>query len=631
MKNLFIPLLISLTFFSISNTIYAQNIDTDNSDLKAWIDTQFAEGLEAFNIPGATFILMQGDSILHSNGYGIANIETKTPVNHETSIFGIASISKTFVATAIMQLVEDGKVQLDHDINTYLKTFQIEYKYGEPITIKHLLTHTAGFDERNIGISVRSEKDVIPLAQFLKTSMPPQIRPPGEALTYSNYVYNLLGLIVEEVSGLSFDEYVQEMILKPLEMNNSGFKRQDNLRENYVASYLQKDSQLIPYKPDFGLGYPCGGFSSTASDMGHYISMYLNFGNFNGTQILDSTTVVQMQKTAFKHYEKAENGWLLGFYDYNWKGLHVVTHAGGIQGFASELILIPDKNIGLFLCVNASSITHTESRRFISGFLNKLLPKLLPDVLNKEQIFKSIPKMGVVEEPLTTFSGTYRYTRYARSTIDKLAVLIGFAPELEIVSKGDTLEAVEFNAKLIPISNLTFYSTTYHTYMAFGRNKKGEIAYFFPDGTQSYQKLKWYEPVKFQLYWIGSIVLILLIAIITSGIRRIFRGGKKSHLIKKVNFTIAFLILVFLSLIAFVLIKTNPQEFFYGLPLLIKILLVFPFIIILLEFFGIGLLIKSWRSRELGTFDLIYQTVIIVAGMAFIPWLMYWNLIGFNY
>ena len=606
-------------------------METNKIDLNVWIDTQFEEGMDSFNIPGATFILMQGDSILHMNGYGIADIETNTPVTSEFSIFRIASISKTFVATAIMQLFEEGKLQLDQDINQYLKTFQIEYKFGEPITIKHLLTHTAGFDVRNIGTAVRTEKNVISLAQYLKKRMPPQIRPPGEALTYSNHGYALLGLIVEEVSDLPFDEYVRKRILKPLGMNSSGFKRQPELKNNYVTSYLQKENLLIPYELDFSLRYPAGSFNSTASDMGHYISMYLNNGNFHGAQILDSTTIVQMHKTAFKHFEEAENGWLLGFYEYKWNGLKIVTHGGDIQGFASELMLIPEKNIGLFLCVNASSFPGSKSRIFISSFINKLWPKLMPDVLVEKENSKSIPKIGSVAEPLETFSGTYRSTRYAQTTLDKLAVLIGGVTEVEIISKGDTLEILEWKDKFVPISDLTFYSTKYKIYRAFGRNTQGKISYFFPSGISSFHKLKWYEHDKIQIYWIGSIVLILLISIIVSVIRKLFIRNKKSHSIKKIIFPIALWIILFLALIAYVLIKTDLQEFTYGMPLRLKMILVLPFLFIPLELYSVWLLIKAWRAKELGTFDLIYQSIIVVAALAFIPWLMYWNLIGFNY
>ena len=632
MYNLLLLLLLPFLFFiQEKDTLSAPNNGLARTDLKVWIDKQFEEGMDSFNIPGATFILMEGDSILHMQGYGVIDIETNTAVNSELSLFGIGSISKTFVGTAIMQLFEEGKLQLDQDINKYLKTFQIDYKFGDPVTIKQLLTHTAGFDERNIATTVRTQDEVISLTQYLQNRMSPQIRPAGEALTYSNHGYALLGLIVEEVSDLPFHEYVTKVILEPLGMNSSDFMFQPDLKENYVVSYLQKDSLLIPYKLDFLLDYPAGSMKSTASDMGTYISMYLNKGTYKGVQILDSTTVKQMHETAFKHFQEADGGWLLGFYEDRWKGLKIVQHGGAVQGFASELMLIPEKNIGLFLSINASSIPASKTRLFISSFVDKLWEKLMPEMLVESDTFINTPANGSVTEPITKFTGTYRFTRYAQTTIDKLAVFIGFAPEVKITANGDSLEIVAWNDKLIPISDLIFYSTKDKKYKAFGRNAQGKLSYFFPSGTSSFHKLKWYEPIGFQIYWVGSIVLILLISIIVSIARKFFVPNKQSHLIRKINFTIAFLIIIFLGHIAYVLITTDPQEFSYGMPLLIKITLVLPLLFIPLTLYSGWLLIKAWLFKKLGTYESIYQSIIVVAAFTFIPWLYYWNLIGFNF
>ncbi len=629
MKYLLITLLMICSIFSFENITYSQNTDDQKTDLSAWIDSSFTTGLDSLNIAGATIILMQGDSVLHMNGYGLADIEANTPVNHNTSIFGVASVSKTFVATAIMQLVEEGKIALDRDVNNYLTSFQLEYNFNDSITVRHLLTHTAGLEDRNIGTAVRNEKDVISLAHYLKTQMAQQIRPAGVAISYSNHGYALLGLIVEEVSGLAFHEYVKQRILNPLEMNDSGFKRQDELKENYVTSYLQKGKQLIPYQPNFQLYYPAGSLSTTAADMGHYISMHLNDGRFKGNQVLDSTTVVQMHETAFKHYEKSEVGWLLGFAESRWNGIKLVRHAGGIQGFASDLILIPEKNIGLFLCVNSSSMPEGKSRIFINQFTHNLLSRLIPDSIVEKEKAKDKPTIGVVDEPLEVFTGRYRSTRHAYTTFDKLSILTGFCFELEVVSNDSILEIVEFNNKLVPISDLTFHSN-YNYYLAFGRDTKGDISYLFSEA-YSFYKLKWYEPVKFQRLWVGSIVLILLTYIIVSAVRKLFVRNKNSHLIKTINFSLASLIVLFIAVLAFGLIKIDPQEYFNGLPLLIKVALIIPFLIIPLVFAAIYLLTKAIRFRELATFDLIYQSFIVVAVLFFIPWLTYYNLIGLNY
>lgn len=629
MKHLLITLLIVCSFISFENKIYSQNANDQTSDLNSWIDSQFKEGMDSFNIAGATIVLMKGDSILHINAYGLADIESNTPVDYNSSIFGIGSVSKTFVATAVMQLVEEGNLELDRDINSYLTTFQLEYKFNDSITVRHLLTHTAGFDDRNIGTSVLAENDVIPLAQYLKKRMPPQIRPSGQVISYSNHGYALLGLIVEEVSGLAFHEYIKQRILNPLEMDCSGFKRQAKLKENYVTSYLQKGDQLIPYQSDFELNYPAGALGTTASDMGHYIAMFLNNGNYKGVQILDSASIAKMYNTPFRHYEKSKYGWLYGFPESDWYGMKLYGHGGAIQGFASQLSLLPEKNIGLFISANSSSYPNSESRVFIDNFIYDLLKRLIPESLVEKEEPKASLRIGSVDEPLDKFTGTYRYTQYAHKTFDKVGILIGLAPEIEIALKGDTLNVMPWNDKLVPVSDLTFYSK-YGNYVAFGKNTKGEISYFFAEAF-SYQKLKWYEPVKFQMLWIGSIILILLIYIVVSAVRKLFNRNKKSHLIKKLNFSLASLIVAFLVMLAYGLITTDPLDFFYGVPLLINIALVIPFLVIPLVFTNIYLLIKAIRLKELGTFSLIYQSIILVAVLFFIPWLMYYNLIGFNY
>lgn len=628
MKQLLTTILLILIYFSSADKIHSMNTGDPTSGLNAWIDSTFTSGLDSFNIVGATVILVQGDSVLHINGYGVSDISSNTAVNSNTSIFGVASVSKTFTATAIMQLVEDGKIALDRDVNRYLTSFQLEYNFNDSITVEHLLTHTAGLEDRNIGTAVRTEEDVIPLAQYLKTQIAQQIRPAGVAITYSNHGYALLGLIVEEVSGLPFHAYVKQQILNPLEMNYSGFKKQAEFKENYVTSYLQKGKQLIPYQPNYKLYYPAGSLSTTAADMGNYIAMFLNDGHFKGNQILDSTTIAQMHETAFKHYEKSDIGRLLGFAESYWNGKRLVKHGGGLQGFASELTLIPEKNIGFFLCVNSSNMMEGKSRMFINQFTYSLLSRLIPDNIVEKEKAKVLPKLGSVDEPLETFTGKYRWTRHAYTTLDKLSILL-YGYEIEVVSNDSTLEIVQWNDKLVPISDLTFHST-FDKYVAFGKDTKGDISYFFID-QYSYNKLKWYEPLKFQMFWIGSIIFILLVYITASAIRHLFVRNKKRLLIKTINFSLASLIVLFIAVLAFSLLKIDPQEFFIDVPLLLKIALVLPFLIIPLAFAAIYLLTKAIRFRELGSLGLIYQSLITFAALCFIPWLMYYNLIGFNY
>lgn len=299
------------------------------------------------------------------------------------------------------------------------------------------------------------------------------------------------------------------------------------------------------------------------------------------------------------------------------------------QGFTSDLILIPELNTGFFISVNASSMLNSPSHAFIHPFSMELLSKLLPEYKVGNGRSAISPKVGRVAEPLNAFSGYYRKTNYPHKSLDKIALFMGFAQEIEIESNDSALEIQEWHDILSPVSNLTFYST-YNKYVAFGKSTKGEISYFLNDAFV-YEKLKWYEPIKFQIYWVCSIVLILLIYILARAVERFYLRKKRSHCIYKINFLLASLIIIFLAMLALFVITTVPSELFNGIPLLLNISLILPFVIISIIIISLYLLTKAFRYKELGAIDLIFQSVIATAALAFIPWLMYYNFIGFNY
>jgi len=279
--------------------------------------------------------------------------------------------------------------------------------------------------------------------------------------------------------------------------------------------------------------------------------------------------------------------------------------------------------------VNSSNEHQQKSRMFMEQFKNDLFARLMPECMVQKETVSISPKAGAVDEPLKMFAGIYRHENYAHTTLDKVGLLLGLAYEIEIVSNDSALEIVEWQDKLVPISDLTFLGN-WNRYQAFDRNTKGDISYFFTDD-YAYEKLKWYEPLKFQRVWVGSIFLILLIYIISSCIGKLFVRNRERHLLKKINFSLASLIILFIVVFAYALFTNDPIKLFYGIPSLMKFALVLPLLIIPFELFAIYLVAKAIRFKELGTFNLIYQSIIVVATLFFIPWLMYYNLVGFNY
>ncbi|MGD1947825.1 MAG: serine hydrolase domain-containing protein [Croceivirga sp.] len=625
MRNKHIFLFI-VAFLSTYCFCFSQDLIKAPSALTNWIDTQFIKSLDSLHIPGATITLVHGDSIIHCKGYGLADIEKKIPVSDST-LFGVASISKTFVGVSIMKLYEQGKLSLDKDINNYLTSIKVDYDYGRPITICNLLTHTAGIDESNLANRVKTEKEFVPLAQFLRDRLPPQISLSGEVLSYSNYGYALLGLIIEDISGLTFDEYVRQNILRPLEMNRSSFKRQSIYQKDYAKSYTLKDDVLFAYSKGFPLQYPAVSLDASSSAMSNYISMLLKNGKYEGKIILDSVTVSKMFTSAFKHYEKAQNGWMYGFYEDYWKGLRIVQHDGDIDGFASTLVLIPEKELGMFIAINASSLTDKTNRHFIQKFVKNLLNKIFPKHSNSA-IDNKKPQIGSVVKPLKSFSGAYRHTRYANSTVEKLGLFIVIVPEIDIGLINDSILVLGNNERLIPISNLTFFAEKQAKYVAFKENEDGDISYFFSDN-QSFHKLKWFETIDFHLWMIVTIVLVFIIFIFGCLIRQFFIIKRQMHILGKINITITFLSLLFLTTLGLVLLRTDPNDFVYGVPFILKVSLLIPPVIIALVIWSFYLLIRTVLKKKMDFWNLNY--LVNLMAILFIIWLGFWNLIGLNY
>jgi CubicO group peptidase (beta-lactamase class C family) len=213
---------------------------TDEQEVEAFLDGYVGHQLEDYYIPGATVSVVKDGEVLFTRGYGKANVEKGEPVLADKTLFRIASITELFTTTAVMQLAEEGKLDLHRDVNIYLTDVEIPNTYhGRPVTLHHLLTHSAGFEEHYTGSGARDASDVEPLDEYLSEQMPARVRPPGEVSSYSNYGMSLAGIVVQEVSGVPFDRYVEENVLDPLRMESTTTVQPPvpKLRERLATGY----------------------------------------------------------------------------------------------------------------------------------------------------------------------------------------------------------------------------------------------------------------------------------------------------------------------------------------------------------------------------------------------------------
>jgi CubicO group peptidase (beta-lactamase class C family) len=366
-----------------------EKILIEPDELESFVDDFMAEQLDQRHIPGLTIIVVQDGQVLLAKGYGSANLEKKVAFDSNETVVRIASISKLFVATAVMQLVEQGKLDLHADVNQYLgnSAFQVDDTFPEPVTLAHLLTHTSGYGE-----STENNTDpaaIPPLETYLAENMPPRLEPPGESWIYSGHGMAIAALVVEKVSGLPFDQYVLENILEPLDMSQSYYLLSPPLPDDLAMGYVHQDGEYIPQLIEYYGDYPAASLVSTAADMAKFMIAHLQEGCYQDRCILQSATVTEMHQRqtdtefgghAYGFIEGIKNGQRLighnGFIEGIKNGQRLIGHSGAIHGFGNILDLFPAHDLGYFFSFNlecmdssACGIISEFRQQFVDRFL----------------------------------------------------------------------------------------------------------------------------------------------------------------------------------------------------------------------------------------------------------------------
>src|SRR6266487_1250782 len=321
------------------------------ADFETFLDALIPSQLRNRNIAGAVVSVVKDGQVLFQKGYGYADVEEKKPVLPDQTLFRPGSISKLFTATAVMQLVEQGKLDLDRAVNDYLD-FPIPKTYPEPVTLRQLLTRTGGFEETLKNLFVAHESDIKPLRTYLVNEMPARIFPPGKIPSYSNYGFTLAGYIVERASGEKFERYVENHILKPLGMNNSTFDQPlpPRLVPQMSKGYLSASKK--PRDFEFVQAAPAGALTTTAADMTRFMLAFLQDGAVDGVSILKPETVRQMETRQFEFYPMLP-GLGITFMEYLIDPVRIIAHGGDTVYFHSDMILVPDAHLGYFLSYNS--------------------------------------------------------------------------------------------------------------------------------------------------------------------------------------------------------------------------------------------------------------------------------------
>ena len=356
------------------------------TDVESWLDGYMPFALSVDDIAGASIAVVKDGQILTERGYGYADVARHVPVDPERTLFRPGSVSKLVTWTAVMQLVEQHKLDLDQDVNTYLD-FRIPPFQGQPITLRQIMTHTAGFAERAKDISFYDAHNLQSLSDFLKAWIPPQIFAPGTTPAYSNWATTLAGYIVQRSSGLSFDDYVEQHIFTPLGMHNSTFRQPlpANLAPQMAIGYAQASQ---PGKPFEIIGpAPAGALSSSAGDMARFMIAHLQNGELDGHRILEPATAEMMHDSPLDRVDPKSlipplNRMELGFFETNINGHEVIGHLGDIEHFHTILHLFIKDGVGLYVSFNSAGkggAVQPLRAALFEDFANRYFPSHLQD------------------------------------------------------------------------------------------------------------------------------------------------------------------------------------------------------------------------------------------------------------
>lgn len=373
-------------------------LDERVAGLEDFIDGAMAMGIANREVAGAVFVLVKDGEVVIQKGYGFADVEARKPVDPARTLFRPGSVSKLFTWTAVMQLVEQGKLDLDDPVDRHLD-FEIPETFPQKITVRHLLDHSAGFEDGYKDMFVASPDEYQELGPWLASHIPARVREPGVEVSYSNYSTAVAGYIVQRISGEDFSDYIDRHIFQPLGMTRSTFREPlpQSWQTDVAIGYEWKDGRFEaqPAELIYNIA-PAGSLYSTGADMARFVEAHLQDGRLGDARILQADTAKRM-RTRLAANSPGLPGIGHGFLETRASNPRIIGHGGNTGEFHSNLILIPEADVGFFISLtggNEASIARSELSAMV-------VERLVPTVRLPEWT-------GAPGEPV---EGTYRTNR----------------------------------------------------------------------------------------------------------------------------------------------------------------------------------------------------------------------------
>ncbi len=474
-------------------------------DLDGWLDGLMPYALARGDLAGAVIVVVKDGQVVTQRGFGYADVAKRTPVDPDKTLFRPGSVSKLFTWTAVLPVVAAGRIDLDKDINAYLD-FQIPAYLGKPVTMRQLMTHTAGFEEHGKRTIFEDIKFNISLGDYVKVQ-PKRIYAAGTTPSYSNYGTALAGYIVERTSKMSFDDYIEQRIFRPLGMAQSTFRQPlPKGFEPHMAAGYRKGSDAASKFEIVGPA-PAGALSSTGADMAKFMIAHLN----QGAGLMKPETAKTMHDTPLTLLPPL-NRMELGFFETNINGRQVIAHLGDTQLFHSALHLFMNEKIGLYLSVNATG-AEGSAGPVRKALFEKFADRYLPG--NEMPATRVDAKTSA--EHARMLAGNWLNSRRAESNFYSLASLIGQVT-ISVGANGELIVPAARDINGVPAKWIETAPFVWHNANGHGRLAAqvvdGKVVRWSMDGISPFmvfdraptsKSAAWIKPA----FYAGFVVLLL--------------------------------------------------------------------------------------------------------------------------